>query len=674
MRVLQINNDQISFRRRPTKEEEKGLQTTIDKTYKALGTKDRVVITHGSCFPALGRDSHIGSPYGNAAKEYTKFLILYGFNGNQLGPGGELEVINGEIKPSPYNSSAFAKNKLFIDLEELTKDKYGKILSEDTYKNVTKMAEISDKNYDMTDFNEALKTYNTALKESYNNFKAKVAKGQPEALALNKEFRKFINIHDERLTDEGLFHILSRKHGTDRFEEWPNESDKNLITNLRQGNFETIEKYNDLVEANKNEIEQYKFEQFIATKQIKENKDWRDSQNFKYYNDLLVGCSKMDKWRYQDVFLKDWEMGARENNGKSQRWFIPVIDPRKIFKNNKYELGTGGKFLKEKLDYALEFCENIRIDHAMGLVEPYILSKTASDDEFVNGGNKNHDVEKYISELRNPQNPAEEYDKNWYYPKLLEKLILPALKEKGITQDMPVWEDICSYPSRFVQIYEKELNLPKIQNIDWNRAQTLLNNGRKDDWYLIGSHDNIPAMNYMQRIGTKKDGSSGEYTREQEPWNPEYLAGYLNMDDGRKNIGNIRNQLKELYNTNDRELIRAKFAELMTTPKFQISFADLLGITDVTYNVGGSKREENWKERISTDYLDKYYKNLASENPTALNIPELLKKALQAKIDMQVMAENEQNRDKTRTNLTEKYQPLLDDLQKYADILKEPVE
>ena len=171
-----------------------------------------------------------------------------------------------------------------------------------------------------------------------------------------------------------------------------------------------------------------------------------------------------------------------------------------------------------------------------------------------------------------------------------------------------------------------------------------------------------------------KDGSKGEYTREQESWNTDYLAGYLNMDDGRKNIGDIRNQLKELYNTNDRERVRAKFAELMTTPKFQISFADLLGITDVTYNIGGSTREENWKERISADYLDKYYKNLASENPTALNIPELLKKALQAKIDMQVMAENEQNRDKTRNSLTEKYQPLLDDLQKYADILKEPVE
>ena len=674
MRVLGINNNQITFKRRPTKEEEPGLKQTIDRTYEALGNKERVVITHGSCFPALGRDSYIGSPYGNAAKEYIKFLTLYGFNGNQLGPGGELEVINGEIQPSPYNSSAFAKNKLFIDLGELTKDKYGKILSEETYNSVTKLPEISNKNYDMTDFNEAFKTYNTALKESYSNFKAKVAKGQPEALALNKEFNKFIDTHDERLTDEGIFHILSRKYGTDRFEEWPDEADKNMIPNIRKGDFEAIEKYNDFVEANKNEIEQYKFEQFIATKQIKENKDWRDTQGFKYINDLLVGCSKMDRWRYQDIFLKDWEMGARESNGKSQRWFIPVIDPKKIFKNNNYELGDGGKFLKEKLAYALEFCENIRIDHAMGLIEPYILSKTASDEEFVNGGNKNHNVEKYISELRDPKNPQDEYDKNWYYPKLLEKLILPELRKKGITPDMPVWEDICSYPSRFVQIYEHQLNLPKIQNIDWNKSQKLLGEGRKNDWYLIGSHDNMPAMTYMQRIGDMKDGSKGEYTREQEPWNPDYLAGYLNMDDGRKNIGDIRNQLKELYNTNDRERVRAKFAELMTTPKFQISFADLLGITDVTYNIGGSKREENWKERISADYLDKYYENLASENPTALNIPELLKKALQAKIDMQVMAENEQNRDKTRNSLTEKYQPLLDDLQKYADILKEPVE
>ena len=84
MRVLGINN-QITFKRRPTKEEEPGLKETVNKTYEAPGTKERVAITHGSCFPALGRSTYIGSPYGNAAKEYTKFLMLYGFNGNQLG-------------------------------------------------------------------------------------------------------------------------------------------------------------------------------------------------------------------------------------------------------------------------------------------------------------------------------------------------------------------------------------------------------------------------------------------------------------------------------------------------------------------------------------------------------------------------------------------------------------
>ena len=100
----------------------------------------------------------------------------------------------------------------------------------------------------------------------------------------------------------------------------------------------------------------------------------------------------------------------------------------------------------------------------------------------------------------------------------------------------------------------------------------------------------------------------------------------------------------------------------MTTPKFQISFDDLLGITDAIYNIPGSTREDNWKERIPADFLDRYYENLSSENPTALNIPELLKTALQAKMDMSP----------DRDELYEKYQPVIDKLDHYANILKEP--
>lgn len=248
---------------------------------------------------------------------------------------------------------------------------------------------------------------------------------------------------------------------------------------------------------------------------------------------------------------------------------------------------------------------------------------------------------------------------------MLTKLILPALKEHNIKSDMPVWEDLCTYPPRFREIYENQLNLPKIINLDWTRAQEALKTTRKGDWYLIGSHDNIPAMNYPDREGL----NGFKYTKSSPAWDVNYLAGYLNIDDGRQNISDIRNELKNKLNSNDRDLVRAKFAELMTTPKFQISFADILGITDVTYNMGGIDRKENWKERISPDFLDKYYANLASENPTALNIPELLKQALQAKIDEKVS--RSENKDQTRAELNKKYSLLLNDLQKYADILKE---
>ena len=654
MQVLGINKG-ITFTRRPTKEEEPRIHAACNQAYDVIGAKERAVITHGSCFPAIGRDTLIGSPFGNAAKEYIKFLALYGFNGNQLGPCGELQ----KCTNSPYNSSAFAKNRLFIDLEELTTEKYGKILSKETYNNVTHLPLISDKNYDMTDFTEASTSYDIALKESFKTFRKKLFNGNPEVNALNREYCDFKNKHGVRLNDEAVFKILSRYYGTENFENWHNELDENLINEYDNGNKDAFERYKELCVQNAQEIEQYKLEQFIATKQIKENKQWRDSIGFKYINDLLVGCSKMDEWRYRVAFMKDWEMGAKENSAPSQRWHIPIIDPKKIMLGD--ELNIGGKFLKEKIDFALENWENIRVDHVMGLIEPYLMSKNANDYEFdiKPYSKKNKNIELYISELKDSE--GNEYDFYWDYPKLIEKIILPSFREHGIDKDLPMWEDICSYPDRFKMVYNK-LELPRISFLDWERAEDAIQNN-SNGWFILGNHDSIPVMNYLSRKGA----SNEEYTRHQPAWNPLYLAGYLNQDN--KTRANERNDYCDKISNNDRELVYAKFSELMTTPKFQISFADLFGITDITYNIPGTTREENWKERLTSDFLDKYYENLASENPTALNIPEILKQALQAKIDMLVMQSDDT--DSKRAELYEKYSPLLDELQKFADILKE---
>lgn len=666
MRVLGIDNG-ISFQRRPKPEEEKGLRTAINRAYDAMGTTDRIAITHGSCFPAIGRDTFIGSPYGKAAREYTRFLMLYGFNGNQLGPSGELEIDEKGIYPAPYSSSAFAKNRLFIDLEELTTEKYGKILSNETFEKITEIPKIDEKNYDESDFNEALKTYDTALSESYKNFRKNLNNGQPQAIKLNKELNLFLIKHDERLTDEGIFKVLSKYYGTDDFEKWDNQLDADLIRQYEKGNPKAETRYNNILKYHNNEINQYKFEQFIATKQIKENQEWRENRDFKYFNDLLVGCSKMDYWRCRDAFVDGFQLGAPQGNGNPQIWHLPVLNPRKLFTNDG--LGVAGQFLKDKLDYALEFSENIRIDHAMGLIEPFVIensslvldkNKNPINNPYQNPVNGHYMSEMYSSDgikLDDYKNYSCEYDHGngykTYHSNIMNKIVLPTLEEHGINPDEAVWEDVCSQPEAFRKVFYDNLDLPSLTQTEWSKVQ----DSPKRNWFMLGSHDSIPAHKMLER----------DWTKNSDAWNPLYLAGYLNMDDTR---ADERNKFCNKIANNDNERVNSKFAELLTTPKFQISFADILGITDTLYNEAGTRNDTNWKERISSDYLDKYYENLSSENPTALNIPEILKTALQAKIDMHVI--NSSDPEAARIKLQKQYQPLLDELDKYAKILKEP--
>ena len=122
------------------------------------------------------------------------------------------------------------------------------------------------------------------------------------------------------------------------------------------------------------------------------------------------------------------------------------------------------------------------------------------------------------------------------------------------------------------------------------------------------------------------------------------------------------------------ERLKAKFAELFTSSdKIQISFADFFGIKKV-YNYGGKSSKTNWKLRLNKNYEDEYYKNLSSDNPTAINLPEILKLAVRAKMDMLIVAHAKSNPydiDMFRKSLNSKMQPLLNRLDKFAGIFKE---
>ena len=160
-----------------------------------------------------------------------------------------------------------------------------------------------------------------------------------------------------------------------------------------------------------------------------------------------------------------------------------------------------------------------------------------------------------------------------------------------------------------------------------------------------------------------------DWIKSHHAWNVFYLAGFLNSNPSR---AEFRDRYCQTIDRDPRERVKAKFAELfLTCKKIQISFDDFFGIPK-TYNVRGTENNTNWKLRLNKDYQDSYYKNLSSENPTALNMPEILKIAVQAKADMNAVKNSKELGIPIQPANEPHVNYILEKLDKYQKILEEP--
>lgn len=639
-KISNSNRTTVLFGRKLRKDEEQDYrENALQPAFDYLGTEEVAMIVHGTSYPEKAQDLGVGSPYGKAAAKFIPFEILHGFNSNQLGPIG---VIRDAQHISPYKSTVSTRNYLFTDLNDLTTDKYANVLSQSDIDSMIDYTDDNGKDYAYSDFPEAFSNYKYLMKIANKNFKQKLANNDPMAQKLNEEFVQFKKEKGVDIYPDALFDVLTNEYKTMDFNKW-SELDKNLIQELKNQNPKAIDRYKKITTRSKDDFETYIFGQFILDKQIKENTKLRKDLNFKYISDLLVGFSKSDEWSHQDLFLKNWRMGC-PNGGEygPQLWNIPVLDPKKLF-NDDGSLGDAGLYMKKKLDASLDNFENVRIDHALGLIDPYIYDKNS-----VNGNDFSHFRANNISYMS-------DIDPDGSYKKVLNKIILPTLAEHGIDKDYPVWEDLCTDTQTFNEIYHEKNHLPGITQLEYMRAENSQDDG---DWGLVGSHDSDPATKMI-----KKD-----WVKDHDAWNIFYLAGFLNSNPKR---AKYRDSFCKQIAENDSDRIKAKFAELfLTCKKIQISFADFFGI-DKTYNEGGKENDTNWKLRLNKDYEDSYYKNLSSERPTALNMPEILKIAVQAKADMNALKETQRTGKEPQENNSPEVENILNNLDKYEKILKE---
>ena len=630
MYISKINifsSPKLNFGRKLTKDEEQDYKNNgIKPALNYLGTKEVAMILHGTSYPQDRYDIGVGSPYGKVAAQLIPFEMLHGFTCNQLGPIGELNSVE---EYSPYKSSVSSKNYLFIDFTKLQEDLYGNLLSKQwDVGTLTDISKPNGKNYAYSNFPNAFANAEFLLGKAYDKYMKELQTHRfvenSNIYNLYKEKQDFEVKHRDDLQNGALFNVLKKHYGTDDFTKW-DEIDKNLKYNSKDE--KSLKRLSYLNHIYSHDMDVYKFGQFILNKQIKENTDLRKEYGFKYISDMLVGFSPADEWAHQDLFLKDYRMGCPYGgpNGGIQKWNVPVLDPKKLF-NADGSLGSAGEYLKAKLEDALTNFDNVRIDHVLGLVDPFIYSKDGSRQGNID------------------QMPDIDPDKN--YQKVLNKIILPTLEEHGIDKYTPVWEDLVTETPAFLRVYYQENGLTGITSLEYKRGEYYRDT---KNWALVGSHDSDPA-----HIMIKKD-----WIKANEAWNPMYLAGVLNASHDSSEY------CKKIANDDD-ERVKAKFAELfMLGDKVQISFADFFGI-DKTYNEGGhDENPNNWKLRLNQDFEDTYYENLSSEHPTAINMPEVLKLAVQGKADMEIA------KGAHPQEVWDKAGKILYVLDKYAQILKE---
>ena len=632
----------VSFERQfKNKKEEKDYTETIKQSLDYLGIQNMSLIMHAPSFPAIQEngDYKIGTPY--ASGEFMEFAKTHGFNSIQLGPMGKLN--RGDT--SPYTSSIFAKNPLFIDMNALTTKKYAQILDNETIDRTTFEVEVSDKNFDRVDYVAANDINTILLRKAYLNFDEKLLQGDKDAKKLDKEYQAFQKSNASWLDHYAVLDVIAEKNGTDFYPYWPQE-DVNLIANVKTGHPDAIARYEAIKEEHKAEIETFKFSQFLIDKQAAESKEKGIIDTI---SDLEVGYSSFDELVHKNVFLDGYKIGCEYGGpfNSPQIWGISVLDPNKLFKKDG-SLGEAGEFLKAKVQKALSDSKNIRIDHAMGLVNPYVYK--ADSVKYAQREDENGNMIQYPirEKLQSGYLSETGLDKNKNYQKVLSKIILPTMREMGVNPKDVVWEDLGYDPTGvFDKVFRQQEHLPGISGLIWTKGIE----ANWDNWSYIGCHDNKPT----------EEMANGKEAKD-EPWSAGYLSSSLRSDPY-KSVE--REALKTKIKSSPIELAKAKFADLFhATKNIQISFMDFFGMGK-SYNTPGTTGGDNWTLRLNPNYEETYHQSL-EEKGYAMNMPEILQMAVQAKFD-----DNVSKNHKPYNQELEKVTPLMRKLRHFENVLKE---
>lgn len=604
---------------------QKNTTKTIQEALKVLGKKNLALIIHSNSFPAIDdEDTGFGSANSNGGKALIDFASGI-FNMIQLGPAGKTKSSDA----SPYTSTIFSNNPLFIDLKELTTEKWENILSVKTFDEIVANNPCKGINY--TAYSYIYHEQNRALKEAYDNFKKLKSK------KLQKEFETYKNNNNCWLDSDALYEALSIEYNNDYYPLWKSKTDKNLFNpkSIEQ-KLEFGNRINELETKYAEEIGFYAFCQFIAYTQIEETKNYAKKKGVKMIADRQVAFSDRDCWAYQALFLNGWMLGCPPDyfSEDGQAWGFPVIDPEKLFHADG-SLGEGGLLMKSL--FKKMFKENpggVRIDHIVGLIDPWVY-RAGHKPKIEEGAGRLYsspehaDLNKFAIPKIQDLNENIRADKEQrvktltdeqiqLYGRLIEHIVIAAAEEEGLDKDSIVCEDLGTLTNPVAAVMEKYdllgMKLTQFVVPEMTEHPYRGKNIQKRCWAMVGTHDNQPASMWADKLINTHEG---------------YLHAKNLVEDVYRHEENKDDLIVRL--TTDADfLAQTKLTELFAceAENIQIFFTDYFGIKD-TYNCPGTSGDKNWNLRLPNNFKDIFCEHIKYNK--ALNLPLILARAIESR-------------------------------------------
>jgi len=597
-------------------------KSTVSEALKALGKKNLALILHGVSFPSSdGENTGFGTYNSCGAKRVFDFMDGI-FNALQLGPAGKTKMSD----PSPYCGTVFSKNPLFINLKDLTTSEWEHLLSEATLNNIVE--NNPSKGTNRASYVYAIQRCDAAMKEVYENFKKKASWG------LKRRFDKFKKENAFWLDNDALYEAFCLENDSDYWPQWQNELDRTLFKDADKK--EAKKRIEEITKKYKDEIEKYKLEQFIVAAQGEKTLQYAKERGIKLIADRQVAFSDRDNWAYQALFKEGWSLGCPPDyfSKDGQAWGFSVVDPEKLF-NKDGSLGPAGELLFKL--YLKMFKENpggVRIDHTVGLIDPWVYKQGALPKVEEGAGRlysspQHEELKKYsvatMDDIDEEYKPDEE---KWIkqlsdeqiasYGAMIEKIVIASAQKAGLDKDAIVAEDLGTLTYPVEKVMEK-YGLQGMKLVQFVVAEEedhpyRCKNITPNSWAMVGTHDNEPIRMWAsQMVNTDKMHPHVRNLME------DLYASFDNQDE-------IRHKLY----TDEKFLAFSKLVEIFASPaqNLQIFFTDFFGINEV-YNKPGTSGDPNWTLRLPDNFEEFYAQNVKSGD--ALNLPLALIYAIKAR-------------------------------------------